>query len=58
MKKTILFIVMATLCLFFRAEAQTSFIIKGRVTDSSDNKPIQGATIKIISNKHIIVHYN
>jgi TonB-linked SusC/RagA family outer membrane protein len=50
MKKTILFIVLATLCLFFRAEAQTSFIIKGKVTDSSDNKPIQGATIKIISN--------
>jgi len=51
MKKFLLFIVLATLCLFFRAEAQTSFTIKGRVTDSSDNKPIQGATIKIISSK-------
>jgi TonB-linked SusC/RagA family outer membrane protein len=42
---------LATLCLFIRAEAQTNFTIKGRVTDSSDNKPIQGATIKIISTK-------
>jgi len=51
MKKFLLFIVLATLCLFFRAEAQKSFTIKGRVTDSSDNKPIQGATIKIILSK-------
>ena len=51
MKKFLLFIVLATLCLFFRAEAQTNFKIKGRVTDSSDNRPIQGATIKIISSK-------
>jgi len=47
MKKTILFIVLATLCLFFRAEAQVTFHITGRVIDSATTKPLQGATVKI-----------
>jgi TonB-linked SusC/RagA family outer membrane protein len=49
MKKTIFYIVLAVLCLFFRAEAQTSYIIKGRITASAGNTPLQSATIRIKS---------
>jgi TonB-linked SusC/RagA family outer membrane protein len=46
MKKTILFIVMAVLCLNFEAQAQENIYLTGRVTDSI-GRPLQGATIKI-----------
>ncbi len=46
MKKTILLIVLAALCLFFQAGAQTKITLSGKVTDSTD-RPIQGATVKI-----------
>ncbi|PAW95184.1 hypothetical protein CKK33_17430 [Mucilaginibacter sp. MD40] len=49
MKKTILIIVLAVLCLNFRALAQSTIPIKGRITDSIDNKPLHGATVKIKS---------
>ncbi|WP_158993856.1 SusC/RagA family TonB-linked outer membrane protein [Mucilaginibacter sp. L196] len=47
MKKTILFIVLATLCLNFRAQAQNTIHLTGHIIDSANNKPLQGATIKI-----------
>lgn len=51
MKKTIIFIVMAMLCLFFRVVAQqnvipTNHIITGSVTDEQ-GKPLPGATVKL-----------
>jgi TonB-linked SusC/RagA family outer membrane protein len=46
MKKILLFIVLATLCLFFQARAQTAITLTGRIIDSSDSKPLKGATIK------------
>jgi len=49
MKKTILYIVLATLCLFFKARAQDHFQIKGIVTDSLNDKPLSGATVKFKS---------
>lgn len=49
MKKTILIIVLAVLCLNFKARAQSTIPIKGRIVDSIDNKPLHGATIKIKS---------
>ena len=49
MKKTILFIVLATLCLNFKSKAQTVTKLIGRVIDSADNKPLHGATVKIKS---------
>jgi TonB-linked SusC/RagA family outer membrane protein len=49
MKKTILFIVLATLCLFFRAEAQSTVKLTGSVIDSSTNKALYGATVYIKS---------
>lgn len=49
MKKTLLTIVLATLCLFFQARAQTLHQIRGWVTDSVDEKPLPGATITIKS---------
>ncbi|WP_158994159.1 SusC/RagA family TonB-linked outer membrane protein [Mucilaginibacter sp. L196] len=49
MKKTILFIGLATLCLNFEAKSQVVTKLFGRVTDSSDNKPVRGATVKIKS---------
>lgn len=49
MKKTILVIVLAALCLNFRATAQSTIHITGRVIDSTSQKPLQGATIKIKS---------
>lgn len=47
MKKTIRIIVLAALCLNFRALAQNTIHITGRVIDSVTNQPLQGATIKI-----------
>ena len=49
MKKTILFIVLATLCFFFRAEAQSTVKLTGSVIDSSSNKALYGATVSIKS---------
>jgi TonB-linked SusC/RagA family outer membrane protein len=49
MKKIILFIVLAALCLNFRAKAQPGTLLTGRVTDTLTNKPLHGATIKIKS---------
>ena len=46
MKKSILFSVLALLCLFFKANAQTHYLLKGRVTDSVTNNSLYGATIK------------
>ncbi|XHR94994.1 TonB-dependent receptor plug domain-containing protein [Mucilaginibacter sp. UC70_90] len=51
MKKTILFIVLAALCLFFRAAGQTTSkppgqIITGKVTDEQ-GIPLPGATVKL-----------
>jgi hypothetical protein len=40
MKKTILYIVLAVLCLNFRVKAQTTNKIIGRVIDSTENKPL------------------
>jgi TonB-linked SusC/RagA family outer membrane protein len=48
MKKTILIIVMAALCLFFKANAQNPLNIYGKVLDSATSRPLEGATIKII----------
>jgi TonB-linked SusC/RagA family outer membrane protein len=39
--------VLAMLCLNFMAKAQNTTHITGRVIDSSSNKPLQGATIKV-----------
>ncbi|MEO7045685.1 MAG: carboxypeptidase-like regulatory domain-containing protein, partial [Ferruginibacter sp.] len=50
MKKTILIIVLAALCLNFRAQAQANKHLTGRVTDSIGN-PLQGATIKLKSSQ-------
>ncbi|BAU55605.1 TonB-dependent Receptor Plug Domain protein [Mucilaginibacter gotjawali] len=49
MKKTILYIVLAALCLNFRAKAQAVTKLTGRVIDSAQNTPLHGATIKIKS---------
>jgi TonB-linked SusC/RagA family outer membrane protein len=49
MKKTIFYIVLATLCLNFGAGAQTAIKLIGSVFDTADNKPLQGATVKIKS---------
>lgn len=46
MKKTIVFMVMALLCLFFKTVAQ-DIGIRGRVITQSDSKPLPGATIRI-----------
>jgi TonB-linked SusC/RagA family outer membrane protein len=51
MKKTILIIVLAVLCSFFKATAQTNgqpptINITGKVTDEQD-KPLPGATVKL-----------
>jgi len=51
MKKTILSIVMAALCLNFRAQAQNIVHITGRVIDSASNQPLPAATIKIKSTR-------
>ncbi len=48
MKKIILFIVLAALCLNFRALAQSAIHLSGRVVDSVSNKPLSGATVKIM----------
>ncbi|NHA05520.1 SusC/RagA family TonB-linked outer membrane protein [Mucilaginibacter sp. HC2] len=50
MKKTILIIVLATLCLNFRALAQSNILLTGRVTDSI-GKPLPSATIKITASQ-------
>jgi len=47
MKKTILFIGLATLCLNFRAKAQAVQKLSGRVIDSAGDMPLHGATIRI-----------
>jgi TonB-linked SusC/RagA family outer membrane protein len=49
MKKTIFYIVLATLCLNFGARAQTAIKLIGSVFDTADNKPLHGATVKIKS---------
>ncbi len=49
MKKTILYIVLAMLCLNFKVRAQTVTQLSGRVIETSDNKPLHGATVKIKS---------
>jgi TonB-linked SusC/RagA family outer membrane protein len=51
MKKTILYIVLAMLCLFFKVSAQENFGLKGRVIDSITKQPLKGATIKLQSSK-------
>ena len=48
MKKTILFSVLALLCLFFKVSAQTRTIIQGTVIDSVSNEPVSGAVISLI----------
>lgn len=47
MKKTILVIVLATLCLFFKAKGQTKYLIKGRVTDTTENIGLGGAAVRV-----------
>jgi TonB-linked SusC/RagA family outer membrane protein len=47
MKKTILTIVMATLCLILTAKAQQVINLTGRVITSPESKPLSGATVKI-----------
>jgi TonB-linked SusC/RagA family outer membrane protein len=47
MKKTIIFIVLATLCPIFRLSAQNTTQITGRVVTASDGKALPGATISI-----------
>jgi len=54
MKKYILFIVLAALCLFFKVEAQTIMQLRGKVTDTLDNRPLHGATIKIVGQNKIV----
>jgi len=49
MKKILLFIVLATLCLFFRAEAQSTVKLTGRVIDSATGKALYRATVYIKS---------
>jgi TonB-linked SusC/RagA family outer membrane protein len=49
MKKTILYIVVATLCLNFGARAQIATKLTGKVCDTFGNKPLHGATVKIKS---------
>nr|WP_068892566.1 SusC/RagA family TonB-linked outer membrane protein [Pedobacter panaciterrae] len=46
MKKNILAIVLASLCLFFKTTAQ-DIKLKGRVTARSDNQALPGATVRI-----------
>jgi len=47
MKKTILTIVMAVLCLIFKANAQsTTMPLRGKITDER-NQPLSGATIRL-----------
>ena len=43
--------VLATLCLFFRASAQTRITLTGRVIDSAGNKALYGATVGIKSSE-------
>ena len=51
MKKTILLVVMATLCLFFNAKTQSSTqSIKGKILDER-GMPIPGATIRVKAEK-------
>lgn len=47
MKKTILIIVIAVLCLNFHANAQYLNTIYGKVVDSATKQPLVGATVKI-----------
>jgi len=47
MKKNILFIVLAMLCLFFEARAQSGTTLSGRVVDSADHSPLIGALVEI-----------
>ncbi|SDF26574.1 TonB-linked outer membrane protein, SusC/RagA family [Mucilaginibacter pineti] len=47
MKKTILIIVLAALCLNFRGKAQSITYLTGRITDSTGNRPLYGATVRI-----------
>lgn len=54
MKKTILTIILAALCLNFQALAQSTFHIIGRVTDSATNKALSGATVTIKSTKNSV----
>jgi TonB-dependent SusC/RagA subfamily outer membrane receptor len=59
MKKTILFIVLAVLCLNFKAPAQNNVqpptnYIKGKVTDEQ-GKPLSGATVKILDENAISI---
>ncbi|GAC1312053.1 MAG: hypothetical protein NVSMB24_32810 [Mucilaginibacter sp.] len=49
MEKYILTIVLAALCLFFRAEAQALKTINGKVVDSATSQPLEGATVKLQS---------
>lgn len=49
MKKRIIYIVLATLCLNFNLKAQEKYIISGSVLSSSDNSPLVGVTIKHLS---------
>lgn len=59
MKKTILFIVLATLCLFFNAKAQNFLLpIKGKILDER-GMPIPGATITVKGGQtHAIANSN
>jgi hypothetical protein len=47
MKKTILYMVLAMLCFFFKLSAQDNNYIRGRVTDSITNQLLKGATVKL-----------
>ncbi|MGF7036912.1 SusC/RagA family TonB-linked outer membrane protein [Mucilaginibacter lappiensis] len=51
MKKRIIYIVLATLCLNFNLKAQEKITIYGVVLDSISSKPIIGATVKVINSK-------
>ncbi|RQO77787.1 SusC/RagA family TonB-linked outer membrane protein [Pedobacter sp. KBW01] len=48
MKNSIFLIVLAALCLFSKAKAQSpKTLLSGRVSSASDGKPLSGATLKI-----------
>lgn len=51
MKKTTLTIVLATLCFYFKANAQNITRLGGQVISSAGNHPVAGATIKIKNTK-------
>ncbi|SMD08453.1 SusC/RagA family TonB-linked outer membrane protein [Pedobacter nyackensis] len=51
MKRTTLTIVIAALCLFFKANAQHSTKLSGRVISLANNTPLAGATITIRNTK-------